>query len=239
MSHSRYGLDENFKYLSMAIIYRYSEEEQQTVPNGKNYRIQPSVINTTQWQATGKATFNLVEPDHPERTVGWVGKPPLSSQNGSIVEGNTTITGGFVIGKVWRIQSGEEERTLYKTQLIYQEDWWLDPSYVPGNEIRGFYPPSLTHWRYPNAGYGYDTSTQEYYYTDVVITYWHPANGDLVYTLKIFDGDTEIFSRTENERPIQVFFRQVTCPPNTCPVNCGTHICCYGSDGIATYSYLK
>ena len=29
------------------------------------------------------------------------------------------------------------------------------------------------------------------------------------------------------------------CPPNTCPVDCGTHICCYGSDGITTYSYLK
>ena len=49
----------------MAIIYRYSGEEQQTVPNGKSYRIQPSVINTTQWQATGKATFNLVEPIPP------------------------------------------------------------------------------------------------------------------------------------------------------------------------------
>ncbi|MGF1542873.1 MAG: hypothetical protein ACFCU5_20925 [Pleurocapsa sp.] len=30
-----------------------------------------------------------------------------------------------------------------------------------------------------------------------------------------------------------------TCPENTCQVDCGTHYCCYGSDGIATHSFLK
>ena len=29
------------------------------------------------------------------------------------------------------------------------------------------------------------------------------------------------------------------CPPNTCAVDCGDHICCYGSDGISQFSYLK
>ena len=29
------------------------------------------------------------------------------------------------------------------------------------------------------------------------------------------------------------------CPPNTCEVDCGNHICCYGSDGIAVSSFLK
>ncbi len=29
------------------------------------------------------------------------------------------------------------------------------------------------------------------------------------------------------------------CPPNTCEVDCGNYICCYGSDGIAVISYLK
>ena len=108
----------------MAIVYRYPEEEQRTVPNGNSYQIQTSTINTTLWQATGKATFNLVEPDHPERTVGWVCRPPISSQSGNIVEGNITISGGFITGKVWKIQSS----TLRKTQLNYRENWWLDPS---------------------------------------------------------------------------------------------------------------
>ncbi len=224
----------------MAIAYRYSGEEEKIVSGGTNGRVQTSVINTTLWQATGKATFNLVEPDHPERIVGWVCRPPISSQSGNIEEGDETILGGFVIGKSWRIRSGTQRSTLFKTQIIYKENWWLDPWYVPGNEIRGFYPPTLYHWRYPNAQYGYDTSTQQYYYTDVVLTYWHPANGDPIYTLKIFDANnSEIFSRTENERPIYVLRRQETCPPDTCPVDCVDHICCYGSDGIATYSYLK
>ena len=29
------------------------------------------------------------------------------------------------------------------------------------------------------------------------------------------------------------------CPPNTCEVDCGEHICCYGSDGIAVSNFLK
>ena len=220
----------------MAIVYRYSGEDQQTVPGGISWIIETSVINTTLWQATGKATNNLVQPDHPERIVGWVCRPSLSSQSGNIEEINATISGGFVIGKIWQIQSS----TLFKTQLIYQENWWLSPSYVPGNEIRGFYPPTLYHWQYPQAGFTYDPSTRIYYYTDVVLTYWHPANGDPIYTLKIFNRDNrEIFSRTEPDRPIQVFRRQETCPPDTCPVDCGDYICCYGSDGVATYSYLK
>lgn len=29
------------------------------------------------------------------------------------------------------------------------------------------------------------------------------------------------------------------CPENTCRVDCGTHYCCYNSEGISTFSYLK
>ena len=29
------------------------------------------------------------------------------------------------------------------------------------------------------------------------------------------------------------------CPPDSCEVDCGTHICCYGSDGIAVHSFNK
>ncbi len=30
-----------------------------------------------------------------------------------------------------------------------------------------------------------------------------------------------------------------SCPKNTCAVDCGDKICCYGSDGIATNFYYK
>lgn len=224
----------------MPVVYTYPDENQRTVLEGDSWSVETSVINTTLWQATGKATNNLVEPDHPERIVGWSCRPALSSQSGNIVEVDVSIFGGFVTGRSWAIQSGTKRPTLFKTQSIYQENWWLEPWYVPGDLIRGFSPPTLYHWQYPQTAFGYDTSTRNYYYTDVVLTYWHPADGDPIYTLRIFDSNnSEIFNRTENERPIQVFKTDNVCPPNTCPVDCGDKICCYGSDGIAVSSLLK
>jgi hypothetical protein len=29
------------------------------------------------------------------------------------------------------------------------------------------------------------------------------------------------------------------CPPNTCEVDCGSYVCCYGSDGISVFNYNK
>ncbi|PSB05603.1 hypothetical protein C7B62_24860 [Pleurocapsa sp. CCALA 161] len=29
------------------------------------------------------------------------------------------------------------------------------------------------------------------------------------------------------------------CPPNTCSVDCGSYVCCYGSDGISVFNYNK
>ncbi len=224
----------------MAIVYRYSGEEQRTVADGDNYKIEVSVINSTQWQATGKATNNLVASDHPERIVGWFTKQALNSQSGSLIEGDNTIGGGLLIGKTWQIESDGKKQTLYKNQLFYVENWWEEPWYTPGyGLLSAFYPPSLVSWQYASAGFGYDFNNRIDYYTDVVITYWHPVNGDPIYTLKIFKGNNQIFSRTENERPLQVFFRENVCPPNTCPVDCGEKICCYGRDGIAVASYGK
>ena len=35
------------------------------------------------------------------------------------------------------------------------------------------------------------------------------------------------------------FSEEEECPDNTCKVDCGEHYCCYGSNGIAVYSFLK
>ncbi|MGL5078876.1 MAG: hypothetical protein ACRDBG_24020 [Waterburya sp.] len=29
------------------------------------------------------------------------------------------------------------------------------------------------------------------------------------------------------------------CPPNTCSVDCGSYVCCYGADGISVFNYNK
>ena len=155
----------------MAIVYRYSGEEQRTVADGTRWEIEVSIINTTLWQPTGKATNNLVEPDHPERIVGWFTKQALNSKNGSLTEQNSETTWGLLVGKFWAIENGEQKFTLLKNRLIYVENWWEESWYNPGNGLlKAFYPPTLYKWRYADTGFGYDFSTQVDYYTDVVIT---------------------------------------------------------------------
>lgn len=224
----------------MPIIYSYPDEQQRTVLDGVSWQIKILATNVTLWQATGKATNNLVEPDSEYRIVGWSCRPALPSQSGTIEDSPVSIFGGFVTGRSWGIRSGNDRPSLRKTQSIYKENWWLDPWYVPGDLIRGSLAPTLYHWRYPQTNYGYDTSVREYYYTDVVLTYWHPAECDFLYNLRIFDVDgNEIFTRTEDVRPLQVFRKDNVCPDNTCPVDCGDRVCCYGNDGIAIDSLLK
>lgn len=33
--------------------------------------------------------------------------------------------------------------------------------------------------------------------------------------------------------------KTASCPPNTCSVDCGSYICCYGADGISVFNYNK
>lgn len=65
-------------------------------------------------------------------------------------------------------------------------------------------------------------------------------------TLSIFDSvGNLLFSKLFTNDTPNVSVECITeppddsCPENTCQVDCGTHYCCYGSDGIAVHSYLK
>ncbi len=68
--------------------------------------------------------------------------------------------------------------------------------------------------------------------------YWHLVQTERTfYKFEVFNNKEVIFTRTDKEQPEVTFV--ALCPTNTCGVNCGTHICCYGSDGIAVFSCLK
>ncbi len=60
-----------------------------------------------------------------------------------------------------------------------------------------------------------------------------------LYELAIFDiNNNAVFLRVSLEKPlVEILPNQ--CPDNTCAVDCDTHICCYGSDGIAVDYYIK
>lgn len=92
---------------------------------------------------------------------------------------------------------------------------------------------------------GYFTQEEKYWlvnyvYTveDIQVFYVHPSNGDRTTTLNIYQNEDLIFSRTTiNEGDPFVEITKI-CPSDTCPVRCGDRVCCYGSDGIATDTFL-
>lgn len=47
-----------------------------------------------------------------------------------------------------------------------------------------------------------------------------------------------LFQRISPDSP-EVKLGEQKCPPNTCAVDCGTHVCCYNSQGISVFNYLK
>ena len=77
----------------------------------------------------------------------------------------------------------------------------------------------------------------DYKYINPVFQYYRPVGGYSEYKFKIYDGDSIVYQTIETERP--VFNIKKICPDNTCPVDCGDKICCYGDDGIAVDYYLK
>ena len=56
--------------------------------------------------------------------------------------------------------------------------------------------------------------------------------------LRIFKNGVNVLTKESSECP-EVELLDDKCPPNTCKVDCDTHYCCYGSDGIAVSSFEK
>ncbi|MGL5078540.1 MAG: hypothetical protein ACRDBG_22305 [Waterburya sp.] len=68
---------------------------------------------------------------------------------------------------------------------------------------------------------------------------WHISPTGVV--LNIRDNGNLLYSRTTTVLPesIGITCEQQQCPPNTCEVECGNTICCYGSDGISVLNFPK
>jgi hypothetical protein len=48
-----------------------------------------------------------------------------------------------------------------------------------------------------------------------------------------------VFNQLFDGCPYVEVVDQPVCPPDTCEVDCGTHVCCYGSDGVSVFSFSK
>jgi hypothetical protein len=65
-----------------------------------------------------------------------------------------------------------------------------------------------------------------------------PSNG-LKFVIDIYKNGAVIATDSGDATPVVTYKCGVTCPPNTCEVDCGTYVCCYGSDGISVFNYNK
>lgn len=197
------------------VVYRYPNEQQKTIEDANNWRYSVEYINTTIWQGTGEATNIYGE------KLYFIWEPVTQRQDNIIPVDVFSLAPR--IGQNWALN--------------------IPPYDSPNSSYSNLTTSSgqnLVYWRHPRINSGWDFSIREYLYQEKPsISYWQPVNGTPVYTLHIYRDNTEVFSRTEEFYPVQVFLIEKKCPDNTCSVDCGTHICCYGSDKIATYYYTK
>ena len=216
--------------MSSLVKYRYPNEDFQYV-EGDNYSIDYELINVTKWQAAGEAIDQRSGQEG--NIIGWFTEKTFSAPEGSITQKILTSAYGFPIGRYWAV---DENTCRFSRYLIGQ--WWLESfSAARPRLLTGFYPSILYEYKHPI----HEPENKIYYYSDPVITYWHPANGDVLFTFRVFNNGSETFSRTEiNKYPSPVYIlEEKQCSSNLCPVLCHDTICCYDNQGIAQESFLK
>ncbi len=216
--------------MASVVKYRYPGEDFQYV-EGDDYSIDYEFSNVTEWQATGEAISQL--PGEEGQKVGWFTKQTFSAPEGSITKRDVTNIYAFPLGKLWAV----ETKNCYLNRYLVGQ-WWLESfSSAYPRLLTGLYPPILYEHRHPV----HQPENKTYYYLNPVITYWHPANGDIVFTFRVFNNGSETFSRTEINRyayPVYIL-EEKQCSSNLCPVLCDDRICCYDNQGIAQESFLK
>ena len=216
--------------MASVVKYRYPEEDFQYV-EGDDYSIDYEFHNVTQWQATGEAISQLSGEEG--QKIGWFTKKTFSVKEGSITQKILTTAYGIPIGRHWAVDAN----TCYFSRYLVGQ-WWLESlGSAQPRLLSDFYPPILYEYKHPV----HEPENKTYYYSNPVLTYWHPANGNMVFTFRVFHNGSETFSRTQiNRYPYPVYIlEEKQCSSNLCPVLCDDTICCYDNQGIAQESFLK
>ena len=216
--------------MTSVVKYRYPGEDYQFV-DGDDYKLDLDYANVTSWQATGEATSQL--PGTEGQKVRWFTEKTFSVPEGTISSQVLKQANGAPVGRYWTFPTTP---CKFYSSLVGQ--WWLkSASAARPRLLTAFYPSTLYEYRHPP----YDFENKTDYYSEPVITYWHPVNGDIIYTFRVFNNGSETFSRTEiNKRPNPIIIQdKKQCSSNLCPVLCGANICCYNNQGISEESFLQ
>lgn len=248
----------------VAVKYKYSNESPITIPNADDYVIEDSLdLNSVRrWEIFGKYTDNYYFKDGYQNRmfVSNVGRHSnvLITERFAYVKRWEEVenTGKYnILERTFDPSEAIAIEATYWTTDVKSgfHDWQTYDDYLrERNSRNGNYPEPgrayaingldkfihYSHVRSWNINLWHPT--KEYFMKDLEILFYHPAQCLRLYTLKIFERGSLVFSRAENIRPQYVqIINAKECPPNTCPVECGRNICCYGSDGIAVTTFLK
>ena len=243
----------------VAVRYKYLDEPEVVIDDANDYDISNSIdlSTTTQWQAVGSYNF-ASNPDEIKVFCTSVISPLDSTLSEFLWYAE--LDGNKVRQIYLEPQEGHPLEPVISNWRIGNKPvrHWYDledyPDILnPASETRrnpgipiyltSSYNPNVRHYQryYDTPSVGRVWNGLENFKTEnLTIAFWHPANGTKLYTLEIFQDGISVFSRTETYRPeyVEVFINDKECPENTCPVKCGENVCCYGSDGIATESFL-
>ena len=226
----------------MTAIYKYQNESEVTVPDVDYYEIEKGNIIPIHWHAMG--TYH----DIPSGETKIFASRAVDTPDGIIVIEESRTSLGLLVGHLWILNSNGKKISISPT--YYDSNIPLTDQIETGNRVAyGFQGipeifRSVTALR-KNTKPRYGTGTNEWLYDEdfieltqnLVITHWHISDVARNYTLRLFVGNNEVYSRTELYRPeyVQIINQ---CPPNTCPVKCGNKVCCYQSDGVSIEDFL-
>ena len=247
----------------MAIEYQYPQEEKELIELGESYRItptnflyQPLGVYYQNYQPEDKfywgGTGLLLEP----RLTLDLSESALTYPSGQTVytyiwryidkgyrlsHSSASPTSSMFINWDNGIQNSHAcQQLIYGGGNQWQYPIVGEPDYSQIGNRNSFFRTkkgSLTQSRQYEAFGEFIIETLPFYTVLYPGYFYQVTTERTFYKFEVFSNQNIIFTRTELEQP-EVRFVGV-CPPNTCPVDCGTHICCYGSDGIVVSSFSK
>jgi hypothetical protein len=246
----------------VAVKYKYKNEPDKIVKDTNNYKIVPGVVpgTATEWQLLMKGTIVNKHGDgidHPYLYTCRPCKTPdlvlterlhyATAMTGNLIEGVSFAGGVKVVGAYWFV-TGNGTTEMIRSSMPYDHylsDLQKNPFYPqPGGGAIQARRLGDEGQHYSNISLGlswgmFYTPNRKYRNIDMKALKVHPTNGTPNYTLEIFKDDSQKFNRTELYAPeyVKVIQDGEECPEGTCPVQCGNHVCCYGSNGIAVSSY--
>lgn len=237
----------------VAVKYKYPNEDEVIIQNADNYQILYSE-KPTLWQAVG-TYYDL----RYEKTIVFVSYPLRKPSTNFAIKNQGEIT---LLGT-----STSQERTLPRWGLeIGVNNNFGNPIYVPVTATFGSFPITLNspigfqlaYYLNPSTGIinnqftplgGGVYSVKMLTVLAFTVYDWQATNFTVEFfriinypaptvTLRIYQGNNQVFTRTETYEPVYVEVIN-GCPEGTCPVLCnnGTQVCCYGSNGISVFSY--